>query len=227
MDVLVIGAGPSGLTVAAEVARTGASVLVLERREVEPIPRAGTVLPRPLELFGARGIAEQFIRRTTEVNPNPYQSFHIWAGMAPVSWSARDSRFGFTLMLAQHETEEVLRRWTRDCGVELRFGHEVVEVHDKTEDRSMCSERRFHMRPRRGGARRRRPVCRPSCDRWLGVSRWRSGSALLGDNGGNDVQDRDGCSEGGDAGAGFLDLVDKLGDVEGGEHSGERDGCKE
>jgi 2-polyprenyl-6-methoxyphenol hydroxylase-like FAD-dependent oxidoreductase len=134
VDVLVVGCGPSGLTVAAEVARTGASVLVLERREVEPIPRAGTVLPRPLELFDARGIAEQFIRRTTEVNPNPYQSFHIWAGMAPVSWSARDSRFGFTLMLAQHETEEVLRRWAVDCGVEVRFRHEMVEVQDNGDD---------------------------------------------------------------------------------------------
>ena len=106
---------------------------MVERREVEPIPRAGTVLPRPLELFDARGIAEQFIRRTSEVNPNPYQSFHIWAGMAPVSWSARDSRFGFTLMLAQHETEDVLRRWALDCGVELRFRHEMVEVHDSGE----------------------------------------------------------------------------------------------
>ena len=105
-------------------------MLVLERREVEPVPRAGTVLPRPLELFDARGIAEQFIHRTSEVNPNPYQTFHIWAGMAPVSWSARDSRFGFTLMLAQHETEAVLRRWAQDCGAELRFRHEMIEVHD-------------------------------------------------------------------------------------------------
>ena len=130
VDVLVIGGGPSGLTVAAEVARTGASVLVLERREVEPMPRAGTVLPRPLELFDARGIAEQFIRRMSEVSTNPYQSFHIWAGMAPVSWANRDSRFGFTLMLPQHETEDVLRRWAVDCGAELRFRHEMLELHD-------------------------------------------------------------------------------------------------
>lgn len=131
VDMLVIGAGPSGLTVAAEVARTGASVLVLEKRTVEPIPRAGTLLPRPLELFDARGIAERFIRRTCEVNPHPFQTWHIWAGMHPVDWTARDSRFGFTLFLAQHESETILRDWAAESGAELLFRHEVVGLVDE------------------------------------------------------------------------------------------------
>ena len=128
VDVLVVGAGPSGLTVAAEVARAGASVLVIEKRTVEPIPRSGTVVPRPLELFDARGIAERFIRRNCEINPHPFQPWHIWAGMAPVDWSRRDSRFGFTLMLAQSETEEILRGWAGECGARFRFEHELVDL---------------------------------------------------------------------------------------------------
>lgn len=130
VDVLVVGGGPSGLTVAAEVARTGARVLLLEKREVAPIPRAGTVLPRPLELFDARGIAGQFISRTCAVNPHPFQTWHIWGGMHPVDWSARDSRFGFTLFLSQHESENILREWAVEVGVDVRFEAEMVGLTD-------------------------------------------------------------------------------------------------
>jgi 2-polyprenyl-6-methoxyphenol hydroxylase-like FAD-dependent oxidoreductase len=128
VDVLVVGGGPSGLTVAAEVARTGASVLVVEKRTAEPIPRSGTVLPRPLELFDARGIADRFIERNCEINPNPFQTWHIWAGMAPVDWSRRESRFGFTLMLPQSESETILRNWAIETGASLEFQQELVDL---------------------------------------------------------------------------------------------------
>ena len=127
-DVIVVGGGPSGLTTAAEIARTGASVVLLEKRAVEPIPRAGTLLPRPLELFDARGIADRFIRRMHELNPHPFQTWHIWGGMYPVDWTERDSRFGFTLFLSQHETEVILREWATEFGVDLRFKWEVTDL---------------------------------------------------------------------------------------------------
>jgi 2-polyprenyl-6-methoxyphenol hydroxylase-like FAD-dependent oxidoreductase len=127
-DVIVVGGGPSGLTTAAEVARTGATVLVLEKRAVEPVPRAGTVLPRPLELFDARGISDRFIRRTAELGAFPFQVWYIWGGMHPVDWRDRDSRFGFTLFLPQHEAETILRDWAKECGAEIRFQWEVTRI---------------------------------------------------------------------------------------------------
>jgi 2-polyprenyl-6-methoxyphenol hydroxylase-like FAD-dependent oxidoreductase len=130
VDVVVVGGGPSGMTVAAEVARTGAKVLIIEKRTVAPVPRAGTVLPRPLELFDARGIAERFIRRTCEQNPHPFQTWHIWAGMHPVDWTDRDSRFGFTLFLSQHESEAILREWAKEVGVDTAFESKVETVVD-------------------------------------------------------------------------------------------------
>ncbi|MCP2280984.1 FAD-dependent monooxygenase [Nocardia amikacinitolerans] len=128
VDVIVVGGGPSGLTVAAEIAASGASVRVLEKRNADPISRAGTLLPRPLELFDARDIADRFIRRTCEINPHPFQTWHIWGGMHPVDWSSRESRFRFTLFLPQHETELILRGWATEQGVDLRFGNEVTDL---------------------------------------------------------------------------------------------------
>ena len=70
-DVIIVGAGPSGLTLAAELARNGINILVLERRDEQVESRAGTLLPRVLEHFDTRGIAEQFIKKTAEIQRNP------------------------------------------------------------------------------------------------------------------------------------------------------------
>ena len=78
-DVVVVGGGPSGLTVASELALAGVDVVVLERRTSPVQSRAGTVLPRVLELLDSRGLAQRFIERAAEIRDNPLFQDHIWA----------------------------------------------------------------------------------------------------------------------------------------------------
>ncbi len=131
VDVLVVGGGPSGLTVAAEVARTGASVLIIEKRALAPISRAGTLLPRPMDLLDARGVVNRFLARGHELNgAGTLSQTHVWAGMSPLDWSASGSRFGFTLYLPQYETEVLLRQWAEEVGVEIRFQTELLDMVD-------------------------------------------------------------------------------------------------
>lgn len=127
-DVIVVGAGPSGLTTAMELAAAGVKVLVLERRTAPVESRAGTILPRVLELLDARGLAERFIGRARKIRPNPLFQVHIWAGMQPVHWSYLESRFGYRLILPQNITEELLLAHVRDLGGEVRHGCMIEAV---------------------------------------------------------------------------------------------------
>ncbi|WP_433171453.1 FAD-dependent oxidoreductase [Actinoallomurus sp. CA-150999] len=127
-DVIVVGGGPSGLTVASELALAGIRVTVLERR-VRPVEsRAGTILPRVLELLDARGLADRFIERARSIRENPLIPVHIWAGMQPVHWHHLNSRFGFRLIMPQNVTEELLLDHVREQGVTVRHGVHVDTV---------------------------------------------------------------------------------------------------
>ena len=63
-DVVVVGAGPTGLMMAAELALGGAKVQLLEERiDMPNITRAFAVHARTLELLDARGMADELLTR--------------------------------------------------------------------------------------------------------------------------------------------------------------------
>ena len=74
-DVIVVGAGPTGLMLACELAMRGVTVRLLdERRDIPNITRAFGVHARTLELLDARGLADELVQRglpVYEVVPAP------------------------------------------------------------------------------------------------------------------------------------------------------------
>lgn len=88
VDVVVGGAGPTGLTAAGDLARAGRSVAVLERwPKVNPSSRAFVTMARTLELLDARGIADDLLSRSHKA-PGDTADRSEWLG-ALSRWTDR------------------------------------------------------------------------------------------------------------------------------------------
>jgi 2-polyprenyl-6-methoxyphenol hydroxylase-like FAD-dependent oxidoreductase len=121
-DVIVVGGGPVGMWLAAELHRGGARPVVLERRaERPPHSKALTIYPRTLEQFAMRGIADRW---TEEGTPVPSSHFALLTNR--LEFSFLDTRFPYTLFLPQRRTEELLAAHLDELGVPLLREHTVT-----------------------------------------------------------------------------------------------------
>src|ERR1700759_5700179 len=122
-EVLIAGAGPTGLLLAGDLAAAGVRCTVTERRTRESsLTRAFAVHARTLEELDARGIADELIARGTPVRGlRP-------VGRAELTVAALPSRFPYVLVTPQYETEQVLADRARAVGAGSRPGAEVTSL---------------------------------------------------------------------------------------------------
>ncbi|MFI6768029.1 FAD-dependent monooxygenase [Streptomyces sp. NPDC050355] len=123
-QVIVVGAGPVGLWLAAELRLGGVEVTVLEARgERDPHSKALTVHPRTLEVLALRGVVDRFLAEGRRI-PNG----HFGGLDERLDFAALDTPFPFTLALPQARTEELLEEHARAEGARVRRGHRVVGI---------------------------------------------------------------------------------------------------
>ena len=118
LDVLVVGAGPTGLTMACELRRYGLSCRIVDQAEAPSgIPKAVAVQPRTLEVFDVMGIDEEFVANGRQVH-----GFNVYAGgqrLVHLTMDGMPTRFSYMLTLPQSETERLLAKRLSDLGVEV------------------------------------------------------------------------------------------------------------
>src|SRR5699024_2369209 len=121
---VVVGGGPTGLMVAADLAAAGATVALAERRRHEDpnVTRAFGVHAATLEQLDIRGTAEELISTGSRV-----QQVRLF-GAVHVDLARLPSRFNYLLITPQHHTERVLRERAAAVGVELLSGLEVTQL---------------------------------------------------------------------------------------------------
>ncbi len=120
-SVVIAGAGPTGLTLAAELALAGVDVAVVERRLTQDVDgsRAGGLHARTIEVLDQRGVAGRFL---AEGKPMQVAGF---AG-APLDISDFPSRHPYGLALAQPHIERLLAGWVDELRVPISRGRELT-----------------------------------------------------------------------------------------------------
>jgi 2-polyprenyl-6-methoxyphenol hydroxylase-like FAD-dependent oxidoreductase len=126
--VLIVGAGPTGLTLAAQLQALGASVRIVNR-QLDRVheARALAVQPRTLEVLRALGIAEELVERG---NDAVQLRLHFGERVVPIPLfdvGLEDTAYPFLLFVSQAETEAVLNEHLAAQGIEVERGAELVD----------------------------------------------------------------------------------------------------
>ena len=121
--VVVVGGGPTGLTLAGELALAGIDVGIVERRASQNLvgSRAGGLHARTIEVFDQRGIAERFLSQGEVAQV---------AGFAQIRLDISDfpSRHPYGLALWQTHIERILTDWVGELAVPVYREREVTTV---------------------------------------------------------------------------------------------------
>ncbi len=125
-EVVIAGAGPTGLMLAYELALAGVEALVLEKlpRRFEHA-KGGGIQPRTAELLESRGLLEPLLRRARPRDP---VGGHFAALPVPLDCTPWRTRHPYPIAIPQGQIEEVLEGRATAAGARVLRGAAVTGV---------------------------------------------------------------------------------------------------
>lgn len=120
-EVVIVGAGPTGLMLAGELALAGVDAVIVERRTNQDLigQRALGFSSRTIEVFDQRGIADRFLEQGQIGQVGGFAWIRLDISDFP-------TRHNYGLGLAQQHIERTLAGWVDELGVPILRGREVT-----------------------------------------------------------------------------------------------------
>ncbi|MGX7681904.1 rifampin monooxygenase [Jatrophihabitans sp. DSM 45814] len=123
-DVIISGAGPTGMMLASELRLHDVDVLVLEKDgEPSQLVRSLGLHPRSIEIMAQRGLLDRFLAHGQQ-----YPGAARFAGIDKPWPADLDTAHGYVLGIPQPATDRLLAERAVELGAQLRRGHEVTGV---------------------------------------------------------------------------------------------------
>jgi 2-polyprenyl-6-methoxyphenol hydroxylase-like FAD-dependent oxidoreductase len=131
--ILVVGAGPTGLTMAAVLVRYGVVPRLIDRAVVPPDDRSRAIViqARTLELFEDLRIVDEVLREGLTVEQANIFLPSGKHGTLRIRPEWIQSAYGRLVSLPQEETERILGKLAAASGVAVERGVELVSVDDR------------------------------------------------------------------------------------------------
>ena len=133
VDVLVVGAGPTGLTAACEALRHGLTVRIVDRKQgLSTNSKALVTHARTMEVLETMGVAAAMLDAGV-----PFAALHAQGGprgrstrvdLLGLPWG--DTSYPFWLSIPQYATEQVLERQLQHLGGTVEWGTTLLDLND-------------------------------------------------------------------------------------------------
>lgn len=128
-DVLIVGAGPTGLLLAAELQRRGVDCRLIDANP-EPLhwDRATVVHPRSLEIFESLGIVEPLL--TEGVKQRMARLHSAGEVLGEIDLSICGSRYGFNIGISEEVTERILTEYLERLGGKVQRASRLIDLRE-------------------------------------------------------------------------------------------------
>jgi 2-polyprenyl-6-methoxyphenol hydroxylase-like FAD-dependent oxidoreductase len=129
-DILIVGAGPTGLTLACNLAQRGVSFRIIDAASQSPAGSRGKGLqPRSLELFDDLGIVERVIANGSfDIGLRHYDETGKYSDDQRTGIGRSDVPYGTTLITPQWRVEAALRQQLESLGGRVEYGRSLEQL---------------------------------------------------------------------------------------------------